>query len=404
MIRKVAWFLFFALLAVACLDEPDCFNLNNNIIGISFRKLADNKADTVAIVDITINGTDSVFHPFRLVTGVELPLNFYATESDISFRRLNRDVVVDNTLLLSYLSQIQLVSEDCGERFLVSNLNVVDSDFDSVRVVNASPGNTASTNLIVYRCPVTDLMRVSFRQLNMDEDSLGRPLDVFVDGIVADFTSTVFHPNDTANTFLLPLNPAATTARYDFDFTTGSGTMEVGYRAMETALFTVCGPQTFFSDLSLASTDFDVVKVVKDSIQDPPVTNILLQRCPDTNLVRIAFRESVEEGAPDVPVFITGISADYTAEIFYPDTTVAAVTLPLNDQADVTRFTIAFENSSTDIEVGYSRTPVVYHKTCNRMQINAVGVISSGFDSAPQVLSDEISFPANTTNIAIVPN
>src|SRR5690606_33475659 len=125
---------------------------------------------------------------------------------------------------------------------------------------------------------------------------------------------------------------------------------------------------------------------------------------PDTNLVRIAFRESVEEGAPDVPVLITGISADYTAEIFYPDTTVAAVTLPLNDQADVTRFTIAFENSSTDIEVGYSRTPVVYHKTCNGMQINAVGVVSSGFDSAPQVLSDEISFPANTTNIAIVPN
>ncbi len=247
-------------------------------------------------------------------------------------------------------------------------------------------------------------MRVSFRQLNMDEDSLGRPLDVFVDGIVADFTSTIFHPNDTANTFVLPLNPAANSARYDFDFTTGSGTLEVGYRAMETALFTVCGPQTFFSDLSLASTDFDIVKVVKDSIQDPPVTNILLQRCPDTNLVRIAFRESGEEGAADVPMLVTGISADYTAEIFYPDTTVTAVTLPLNDQGDVTRFTIAFENSTTDIEVGYSRTPVVYHKTCNRMQINGVEVISSGFDSPPQVLSDEISFPANSTNIAIIPN
>src|SRR5690606_29411689 len=120
---------------------------------------------------------------------------------------------------------------------------VMESDFDSVRLVNTSPGSTPTTNLIVYRCPVTDLMRVRFRQLNMDEDSLGLPLDVFVDGIHADFSPAVLHPNDTASTFLLPLNAAATTTRYDFDFTTGAGFLQVGYRTAELTRYTLCGPQ-----------------------------------------------------------------------------------------------------------------------------------------------------------------
>lgn len=402
MIKKVAWFLFFALLAVSCLDEPDCYNLNNNVIGISFRKLADNKADTVAMVGVTIDGTDSVFYPFRLVTGVELPLNFYASESEISFQRLNRDAAITDRLLLAYRSQIQFVSEDCGERFLISNLEVLESDFDSIQVVNASPGNTTSTNLVVYRCPQTDLMRVGFRQLNMDEDSIGTLMDVFVDGILTDFSPDVLYPDDTASAFLLPLNPAATSARYDFDFTSGSGHVTMGYRTVETTRYNLCGTQLFFADLAVVDSDFDKVIVVKDSIQDPPVTNILLQRCPDTNLVRIAFREVAGEGAANVPVGVTGITADYTTETFYPNATVSSVTLPLNDQADVTRFSIAFEEGVVDIELGYARNPVVYHDVCSGMQINTLQVISSGFISPPQVLDEEIRFPANTVNVAIV--
>ena len=403
MIRKVAWFLFFALLAVSCLDEPDCYNLNNNVIGISFRKLADNKADTVAMVGVTIDGTDSVFYPFRLVTGVELPLNFYASESEISFQRLDREAAITDRLLLAYRSQIQFVSEDCGERFLISNLEVLESDFDSIQVVNASPGKTTSTNLVVYRCPQTDLMRVGFRQLNMDEDSIGTLMDVFVDGILTDFSRDVFYPDDTASAFLLPLNPAATSARYDFDFTSGSGNVTMGYRTVETTRYNLCGTQLFFADLAVVDSDFDKAIVVKDSIQDPPVTNILLQRCPDTNLVRIAFREEAGE-TTNIPVTVAGITADYTTETFYPNATVSSVTLPLNDQADVTRFSIAFEEGVVDIELGYARNPVVYHEVCTGMQINTLQVISSGFVSPPQVLDEEVSFPANTVNVAIILN
>ena len=88
MIRKVAQYSFFALLAVSCLDKPDCYNLNNNVIGISFRKIADNRADTVALLGITVNGTDSVFYPDVLATGLELPLDVLSAESNVSFQFL----------------------------------------------------------------------------------------------------------------------------------------------------------------------------------------------------------------------------------------------------------------------------------------------------------------------------
>src|SRR5690606_18679592 len=176
----------------------------------------------------------------------------------------------------------------------------------------------------------------------------------------------------------------------------------MGYRTVETTRYNLCGTQLFFADLAVVDSDFDKVTVAKDSIQDPPVTNTLLQRCPDTNLVRIAFRAVAGEGAAHVPVAVLGITADYTTETFYPNATVSSVTLPLNDQTDVTRFSIAFEEGVVDIELGYARNPVVYHDVCTSMQINTLQVISSGFISPPQVLDEEIRFPANTVNVAIV--
>ena len=49
MVKKSAWFLSFLLMTAGCLDEPDCYLLNNNIIGVSFKKLENSTADTVAI-------------------------------------------------------------------------------------------------------------------------------------------------------------------------------------------------------------------------------------------------------------------------------------------------------------------------------------------------------------------
>src|SRR5690606_19388570 len=197
MIRKVALYAIFALLALSCLDEPDCYNLNNNVIGIAFRKIADNKADTVAIIGITVNGSDSLFHETKLATGVELPVNVLDDEVEFVFQLAGLDGPITRTLRTSYKSRIQFVSEDCGERFIISDLRLEDHDFDSVRLVNDQPGREVTPNYGIYRCPITNRMKISFRQLGT-VDSVGAAMDVFLDGISSDFSALVLYPDDTA--------------------------------------------------------------------------------------------------------------------------------------------------------------------------------------------------------------
>src|SRR5690606_26536242 len=402
MIRKVAQYSFFALLAVSCLDKPDCYNLNNNVIGISFRKIADNRADTVALLGITVNGTDSVFYPDVLATGLELPLDVLSAESNVSFQFLGISGPVVRNLRTTYTSMAQFVSEDCGRRFIVSGLHLEDHDFDSVRLVNDQPGREPTTNYIIYRCPITDRMKVSFRQLGWDSDSLGTPLNVFVDGITSDFSPIVAPP--TASTFILPLNPESSSAAYHFDFTEGEADLTVNYRTVASTRYSVCGSQTFFTDLAVASHSFDKVIVLRDSIHDPAVTNMLLQRCRDTNLIKIDFVDQHGDGGALVELALNGIITDYMPGIFYEGETVSSVILPLNDQADVTRFTFDLETGPVTLEVGYARTPVVLHGVCDRMAISNISIISSGFASAPEVLASETTFPVNTTNLAIIPD
>ena len=59
-------------------------------------------------------------------------------------------------------AQVQFVSEDCGERYIFSDLKILEYDFDSVRIVNPTPTAPASTNIEIYRCPRTNLMGIDF--------------------------------------------------------------------------------------------------------------------------------------------------------------------------------------------------------------------------------------------------
>lgn len=404
MIRKVVLYTLFALLALSCLDEPDCYNLNNNVIGIAFRKMADNKADTVILIGITINGTDSVFYDSVLTTGVELPLDVLGTESNVTFQFAGMYGPYVRNVLTTYTSRIQFVSEDCGERFILSDLHLEDHNFDSIRLVNDQPGKEATTNYIVYRCPVTDLMKISFRQLGMNSDTLGTAMDVSVNGIASDFSAAVLYAGATASTFLLPLNSEATSATYHFDLAEGAADLVVDYRTVTMTRYALCGNQTFFTDLVASSDNFDKILMVRDSISDPPVTNVLLQRCPDTNLIKVDFVNQQGDDGELVELALNGITADYSTEVFYEGETVSSVILPLNDQADGTRFTFDLETGPVDLEVAYTRTPVVLHETCSRVAISNLSIVAAGFTSEPQVLADETTFPVNTTNLAIIPD
>lgn len=143
MVKKSAWVLVFTLLASACLDEPDCFSLNNYFIGISFRKLTDSSADTVGFTGIRVTEPPIIFVG-DTVSKVYLPLNYFENETTFLFENPDKTQV----LRLGYTSLAQFVSENCGERFVLSDLKVLEYAFDSVRVVNTIPSRDRGTTHI----------------------------------------------------------------------------------------------------------------------------------------------------------------------------------------------------------------------------------------------------------------
>lgn len=410
MIKKVVWFLFFGLLAVSCLDDPDCYNLNSNVIGISFKKIADGKADSIYLYGISIEGTDSIFYgnpSGSIVTDVQLPLNILQDQSPITFLRFGNAGPFTNSLLLGYDTKAQFVSEDCGERFIVSNLHVLSSDFDSTRLVNASPTQNPSTNIIIYRCPIPNVVRFSFRQWNTNEaDTLGAALPVLFNSIQDDFSNITYQTSQAVSTIRLPINSESNATTFNMDINSyGNTSIMLNYTSTTQALYIPCGEQKFFSHLTMPAitTTFDKVVVVNDSIQDPPRTNITFFKCPVTNLVRIAFRESTSS-TNNISVDILKITADYTDEEFYVEQKASSVELPLNEAAGTTTFTFRLANGDKVLTLNYDTEENVYHEVCNQTEMSSLTIgSSSGFTNAPTVLEPTVTFPTQN-NIAVYPN
>ena len=59
--KRTGWFIFFLILAASCLDDPDCFQLNNNYLGISFYVMGSGGADTLKATEIVMSGAKVVY-------------------------------------------------------------------------------------------------------------------------------------------------------------------------------------------------------------------------------------------------------------------------------------------------------------------------------------------------------
>ena len=128
-------------MTAACLDEPDCYLLNNQIIGISFKKLENSSTDTVSITAIaTVSPPVLFFGGDTTLSRLFLPLNYFQDETAYLFE--NADGI--DTLRLGYISQAQFVSENCGEKFVLSELKVLEHTFDSLRLVSDTPTREAA--------------------------------------------------------------------------------------------------------------------------------------------------------------------------------------------------------------------------------------------------------------------
>jgi hypothetical protein len=408
-VKKSSWFLFLSVFAFSCLDDPDCFRLNNDLIGVSFGVLGSSAADSLRIEALTINGVS--YQP-DTVTSLVFPADRFGNAVHLEITSRGQQKIID----LDYEVKVQFVSEECGPKYILSNLRNTNHNFDSLLVVNSTPGRDASTqNIKIFRCPDPDSIGLSVFQLTMPATgtTTSRAATADLNAILVDAVSPVY-ANSSLSNFILPLNTDATQTEFTFDFASNFGfdealrTLAVGYEVTTETRFRVCGPQQyvdtlFFNPPSGTSLDsisfaFDSNRNPRDVVTDPVSTNINVYRCPDTNIIQVAFFN--EETATSKT--ITSITNDYNSEVLYEDVRTSRVQLPLNPAATSTVFTINFEDATEVIRLNYSWSnprPTLFKpgRACSQRQV--ITNLTEGTDNPnAEVISAAVLYPA-TTNV-----
>lgn len=271
--KRLSWFVFLSIITISCLDQPDCYQLNNNEVVFAF-KIIGGGTDAYDIKSIYTAGDDGTILIGENAQGSSaflLPLNPYADDITYGFDGIFGPYGEPGIkqLSLSYRSQVQFVSEDCGERYYFSEIRPVSTDFDSVRILNAVPTQPPTSNIEIYRCPRTDIINIDFVA-----DEAIETITVLPDGVL-----TV---NATIGSVLLPIDLNAEETNYLFKYQDGSERkLSVSHETVTRTLVRRCGQQVFVNTLGYVpdKTDFSTVTVKNDSIYDlPNVVNIELTR------------------------------------------------------------------------------------------------------------------------------
>lgn len=367
--KKLCWFTFLIILLVSCLDDPDCFQLHNNILGITFRVLGTGRADSTVLKNPDTG--DSTFLPY-----ISYYLNYFQEEEHYDFYGEGEK---KDTLDIRYNVRNQFVSEDCGSRFVLSDLQILNYDFDSARVVNANPGKVPGVaNIDIFRCPETDILTIDFNQLYAASDGeliSGRSSKAISHdfNVKTDFsTEEVF--DDRAATLYLPVDLAKDATTYDFTREGVTSTLTVSYERRTEQRFTPCGIQTFVSALKIGKHTFDSVSYgLNDddepqyNLLDPHTVNLRVYDCPKMNMLQVNFKNASNANQS---VLIKGVKADHLADsVVSKDETVSTLTLPVDTENNASTFHIKYADRTETLTVRYSRTPIELYPACGTQMI-----------------------------------
>lgn len=151
--RHWCWIFFLMALASSCLDDPDCILTGDPALVISFKKLSNGEADTVVLYHVTAAGTDSIFYqssePDELDTlngEALLSVNLFAEETLFTFLFETEEKI----LRVGYKNEIRFISEACGSDKVQYDLAVLETEFDSVRVINPVLSKNRTPNIEIY--------------------------------------------------------------------------------------------------------------------------------------------------------------------------------------------------------------------------------------------------------------
>lgn len=274
--KKAIWFTFLAAIAISCLNNPDCFRLNNGEFGINFRVMGFG-ADNSVVDSATIEGTN-IYAKSEVPSSIGLPLDPLLDSLKYNFFWKGDSTDV---LSLGYTSQIQFVSADCGERHVFGGLTVLNHSFDSISVYSTTPTNPSSVNIQVFRCARPNLFGLSFKQRvtsSTTKDTL-----VAIKSITPNFGNPIIFKNQdtTMKAVYIPLNKKIDSAEYVFDFGAAGTRMLVLKYDTQEKLWAVqsCGTTTLFGSIHVSPrttlvTEPKDYKFLKQSTVDPAILNL----------------------------------------------------------------------------------------------------------------------------------
>ncbi|MGC3947428.1 MAG: hypothetical protein QM762_23420 [Chryseolinea sp.] len=271
--KRLSWFVFFSIFTISCLDQPDCYQLNNNVIGLGFSVLG-GSADYFEVKSVTTDGYGQAWDTVG-TSNLGIYLNPYANEMSFEiegyFGQKGQARILDKKKVnLSYKSQVQFVSKDCGERHVFSDVKVTYSDFDSVRVLNSVPTTPATVNLEFLRCPITNTLSIDF-----------------VTDLPVKSVQAVPYPevaiDKTISGILLSLNLEATTTTYIFKYSDNApnDTLAVTYNTTNKRPYEgTCDRAVYVDQIKYDSAhmSFTTAIIKATAISDLPKVNFELTR------------------------------------------------------------------------------------------------------------------------------
>jgi hypothetical protein len=374
--KKFSWFAFFLLFFGSCLNDPDCYQLDNDFVGVTFRVMGTGKGDSVFV-----KNSKGVFEhkPSFLYQ-----LNHFVEDARIDFEGKGGKT---NFLSFEYDVKNQFISEDCGSAFVLSGLHVLGHDLDSARVINATPSKGSGTNIEIYRCPETDTLTIEFNQLVANSDGViingktSHHASHQFESITTDFSGIVFTGRGT--TINLPVDQTKNTTTFKFKTDEKEDSLVVRYNLVTEQRYKPCGIQTFVNELAIEEDKNHVKLHSFDSIsfglnendepartlEDPHIANLRVFDCPSTNHMQVNF---VSNGAPK-SVTIKSITADHILGDLFKDYTNTTVTLPVDISSNASTFYIKYADDTLDtLSVAYVLTGLKLFHACPDPVINAL--------------------------------
>jgi len=147
---KISVFLVVhSFLILSCEEVKDCTPQTNDFIKVAFRDTVSNDLIPLAFDSIYELNSGTLLFDFKDTLSIfEIPLNPELANSSFLFSEQG----IVNTLDVSYRNAASIISVECGVELIFAELNIDQTTFDSVRIIETEFfSELTENNVEIYR-------------------------------------------------------------------------------------------------------------------------------------------------------------------------------------------------------------------------------------------------------------